>query len=110
MKYTPLSSTEKIDAVKRQGISVPTYLLFITKAGDLKADKKANGDPINGSKKRKVEALLDDMGVSGKQRQVLLALAGYGSEQQRERILGEKTDQSAVGESIIDRLLKEALS
>lgn len=114
VEYTPSSAREKLEAAKRNGIAVPMYLLFQVKAGELKADKKPNGDPIQGSKKRKVEALIREMGVTGNQRQVLLALAGYGSEAQRERILSGESGGSGSGygylETDIDKLLKGALS
>ena len=114
VEYTPSSAREKLDAAKRNGIAVPMYLLFQVKVGELKADKKPNGDPIQGSKKRKVEALIREMGVTGNQRQVLLALEGYGSEAQRERILSGESGGSGSGygylETDIDKLLKGALS
>lgn len=114
VEYTPSSAREKLDAAKRNGIAVPMYLLFQVKVGELKADKKPNGDPIQGSKKRKVEALIREMGMTGSQRQVLLALAGYGSEAQRERILSGGSVGSGSGygylETDIDKLLKGALS
>ena len=112
--YTPASVTKKIEAAVRNGISVPDYLTFSVRNSELEADKKPNGDPINGSKKRKVEALIREMGVTGKQRQVLLALADYGSEAQRERILSGESVGSGSGygylETDIDKLLKGALS
>lgn len=112
--YTSASVTKKIEAAVRNGISVPDYLTFSVRNSELEADKKPNGDPINGSKKRKVEALIREMGVTGNQRQVLLALAGYGSEAQRERILSGESGGSGSGygylETDIDKLLKGALS
>ena len=101
-------------AAQRNGVPAEVYLEFAAKASELKADKKPNGDPIQGSKKRKVEALIREMGVTGNQRQVLLALEGYGSEAQRERILSGESGGSGSGygylETDIDKLLKGALS
>lgn len=107
--YTPASVTKKIEAAVRNGISIPDYLTFSVRNSELESDKKPNGDTVSGSKKRKTEALLREMGITGRQRQVLLALAGYGSEAQRERILSGNTSDT-YQETDIDRLLRGALS
>lgn len=106
IEYAPSSKRKNMDAAQRNGVPVSVYLQYSVLSKDLKADKKGNGDAINGSLRRKKEALLTDMKVNSQQRRVLLALDGYGSQQQREQILNGGTASS--NETDIDRLLKEA--
>ena len=107
IEYAPSSKRKNIDAAQKNGVPMSVYLQYITLSKDLKADKKGNGDAINGSLRRKKEALLTDMKVNSQQRQVLLALDGYGSETLREQILNGEAALS--NETAIDRLLKEAI-
>ena len=106
IEYAPSSKRKNMDAAQRNGVPVSVYLQYSILSKDLKADKKGNGDAINGSLRQKKEALLTDMKVNGQQRRVLLALDGYGSKQLREQILNGGTASS--NETAIDRLLKEA--
>lgn len=106
IEYAPSSKRKNMDAAQRNGVPVSVYLQYSILSKDLKADKKGNGDAINGSLRRKKEALLTDMKVNSQQRRVLLALDGYGSKQLREQILNGGTASS--NETAIDRLLKEA--
>lgn len=113
-EYAASSERQKIDAAERNGIPLSVYLSYIVRAKALRADKKENGDTINGSLKRKKEKILKEMGINDQQKAVLLALNGYGSTQQRESILdGDfslSQNSSSYPETDIDRLLKGALS
>lgn len=110
VKYEPSSKRQSMDAAKKNGVPLSMYLLYSIQAKDLKSDKKSNGDTVSGSLKRKKEALLNNMGVTGQQKRVLLLLDGYGSKQQREKLLtGTASSGSSYEETAIDRLLKGAL-
>lgn len=111
VKYEPSSKRQSMDAAKKNGVPLSTYLLYSIQAKDLKSDKKSNGDTVSGSLKRKKEELLNNMGVTAQQKRVLLLLDGYGSKQQREQLLtGTVSSGSSYEETAIDRLLKGALS
>lgn len=51
---------EALDA----GIDMNDYVQFMAEAGDIKADKNKKGKTISGSRKRKIEELLDSMGLT----------------------------------------------
>lgn len=111
VKYEPSSKRQSMDAAKKNGVPLSTYLLYSIQAKDLKSDKKSNGDTVSGSLKRKKEELLNNMGVTAQQKRILLLLDGYGSKQQREQLLtGAVSSGSIYEETAIDRLLKGALS
>lgn len=111
VKYEPSSKRQSVDAAKKNGVPLSTYLLYSIQAKDLKSDKKSNGDTVSGSLKRKKEELLNNMGVTAQQKRILLLLDGYGSKQQREQLLtGAVSSGSIYEETAIDRLLKGALS
>lgn len=111
VKYEPSSKRQSMDAAKKNGVPLSTYLLYSIQAKDLKSDKKSNGDTVSGSLKRKKEELLNNMGVTAQQKRILLLLDGYGSKQQREQLLtGAVSSGSVYEETAIDRLLKGALS
>ena len=111
VKYEPSSKRQSMDAAKKNGVPLSTYLLYSIQAKDLKSDKKSNGDTVSGSLKRKKEELLNNMGVTAQQKRILLLLDGYGSKQQREQLLtGAVSSGSTYEETAIDRLLKGALS
>lgn len=111
VKYEPSSKRQSMDAAKKNGVPLSTYLLYSIQAKDLKSDKKSNGDTVSGSLKRKKEEILNNMGVTAQQKRVLLLLDGYGSKQQREQLLtGTVSSGSSYEETAIDRLLKGALS
>ena len=111
VKYEPSSKRQSMDAAKKNGVPLSTYLLYSIQAKDLKSDKKSNGDTVSGSLKRKKEELLNNMGVTAQQKRILLLLDGYGSKQQREQLLtGTVSSGSSYEETAIDRLLKGALS
>lgn len=111
VKYEPSSKRQSMDAAKKNGVPLSTYLLYSIQAKDLKSDKKSNGDTVSGSLKRKKEELLNNIGVTAQQKRILLLLDGYGSKQQREQLLtGAVSSGSIYEETAIDRLLKGALS
>lgn len=107
IEYSPGSKREDIDTAEKNGVPLSTYLLYTLRTKELKADKDENGDTIAGSLKEKKEAELSKMDVTDRQKEVLLAMDGYGSKEERERIL---SGGSRSKESEIDKLLKGAIS
>lgn len=107
IEYSPGSKREDIDTAEKNGVPLSTYLLYTLRTKELKADKDENGDTIAGSLKEKKEAELSKMDVTDRQKEVLLAMDGYGSKEERERIL---SGRSRSKESEIDKLLKGAIS
>ena len=107
IEYSPGSKREDIDTAEKNGVPLSTYLLYTLRTKELKADKDENGNTIAGSLKEKKEAELSKMDVTDRQKEVLLAMDGYGSKEERERIL---SGGSRSKESEIDKLLKGAIS
>ena len=89
---------------RKAGIPDAVYLEYEARTSNLKADKKANGDAIAGSLKRKKEEVLKEMGVPEEQKNVLLILDGYGNDRQRERILGDTANSSSSWKTDIDTI------
>lgn len=111
IEYEVSSDKTNIDDAVRNGVSMADYVSYEAVTKDVKADKDKNGNSISGSKKKKLEAIIDQMGLTRQQKNVLLALDGYGSDKERERILSGKANSTSSTQEIdIDRLWREAIS
>ena len=68
---------ENIAAAYSADISPAVYIGLKTKAGAMEADRDADGEVINGSKREKVLKLIDSMELSDYQKDVLYLTEGY---------------------------------
>lgn len=78
--YGSISSekeAENIAAAYSADISPAVYIGLKTKAGAMEADRDADGEVINGSKREKVLKLIDSMELSDYQKDVLYLTEGY---------------------------------
>ena len=78
--YGSISSEKKaenIAAAYSADISPAVYIGLKTKAGAMEADRDADGEVINGSKREKVLKLIDSMELSDYQKDVLYLTEGY---------------------------------
>ena len=78
--YGSISSekeAENIAAAYSADISPAVYIGLKTKAGAMEADRDADGEVINGSKREKVLKLVDSMELSDYQKDVLYLTEGY---------------------------------
>lgn len=78
--YRSISSekeAENIAAAYSADISPAVYIGLKTKAGAMEADRDADGEVINGSKREKVLKLIDSMELSDYQKDVLYLTEGY---------------------------------
>ena len=78
--YGSISSekeAENIAAAYSADISPAVYIGLKTKAGAMEADRDADGEIINGSKREKVLKLIDSMELSDYQKDVLYLTEGY---------------------------------
>lgn len=78
--YGSISSekeAENIAAAYSADISPAVYIGLKTKAGTMEADRDADGEVINGSKREKVLKLIDSMELSDYQKDVLYLTEGY---------------------------------
>lgn len=78
--YGSISSekeAENIAAAYSADISPAVYIGLKTKAGAMEADRDADGEVINGSKREKVLKLIDSMELSNYQKDVLYLTEGY---------------------------------
>lgn len=78
--YGSISSekeAENIAAAYSADISPAVYIGLKTKAGVMEADRDADGEVINGSKREKVLKLIDSMELSDYQKDVLYLTEGY---------------------------------
>lgn len=78
--YGSISSekeAENIAAAYSADISPAVYIGLKTKAGAMEADRDADGEVINGSKREKVLKLIDSMELSDYQKDVLYMTEGY---------------------------------
>lgn len=82
--YEPDSYVEKFRAFTDAGGSAADYLAAWVYNSEAEGEKDLNGGTISGSKRRKVMAYIDEMGLTDEQKDLLLTAEGYdpnGTEQ-----------------------------
>ena len=75
--YTTGGWEDKALAASKEGIPIVTYIQYRTAVADMGADHDAQGKLIPGSKKAKVIAYIDALGLDRKQRDFLIEQMGY---------------------------------
>lgn len=76
-KYLSGEAYEKTKEAVNNGIPLEVYLDYRNDTADITADKDKNGKTIDGSKKSKVMAAIDEMELSRTEKDWLYYLAGY---------------------------------
>ncbi len=74
-KFAPLA--QKIESCISSGGEIDDYFLFSYWSGNTESDKDSKGEPINGSKKRKIIKQARDLGYSNDEIRMYLKLLGY---------------------------------
>ena len=68
---------ENIEALRNCGLDTLTYQVIKSGISDFKADKDANGEPIDDSKKNKVSAYFKQWNLTDEQYALMMKLQGY---------------------------------
>ena len=67
----------KIETFVQEGLNMDAYLQYQSATAGIEADKDSKGEPIDGTKKRKVMEAINALDVTDEQKDFLVEAAGY---------------------------------
>ena len=68
---------KKFETAHRAGVTPEVYVEFLEGTANIQADRTASGKVVTNSKKKKVLAVIDDLGITKEQKTALYYAAGY---------------------------------
>ena len=66
-----------MNEIEGSGVDVSTFVAFRSAAADIESDKDKDGEPISGSKKKKIVALIDSLQIPDEQKDALYLSCDY---------------------------------
>ena len=97
---------EKSALFNKAGISYDTFYEYYFGVRDLESDVDKNGEVIEGSKKKKVEAAVKSMGVDSRTRALLLMASGYSVTDSEKRSIASYIQSLDLTEEEFEELAK----
>ncbi len=97
---------EKSALFNKAGISYDTFYEYYFGVRDLESDVDKNGEVVEGSKKKKVEAAVKSMGVDSRTRALLLMASGYSVTDSEKRSIASYIKSLDLTEEEFEELAK----